>query len=303
MARSAPSYGEGKVAVLSDPALRRPRGRAREARSDVVRFWSDGAGTGLDVAAARFVHHAFRPHTHDQLMLGLIDRGTKSFRRERARFLAGPGAISVVNPGDLHTGSRALGHELRYRALYVPASVLAAMAERPADGSPPAFATGVVRDAPLFLKLSRAHAAIAGGDSRMAREHLVLEAVAHLVRLHASLDRRRQPTLAQAPLQVRRAHELIADRFAEELSIAAIARAAGMSPYHLMRQFRRFTGLPMHVFQNQLRVERGKALLRRGMAAAEVALAVGFADQSHFTKRFKELVGAPPASYQRDMQA
>jgi len=69
-----------------------------------------------------------------------------------------------------------------------------------------------------------------------------------------------------------------------------------------MRQFRRHVGIPMHALQNQLRVGLGRRLLRDGMPASEVALEVGFADQSHFSKRFKELVGAPPTSYQRNVR-
>jgi AraC-like DNA-binding protein len=70
----------------------------------------------------------------------------------------------------------------------------------------------------------------------------------------------------------------------------------------LMRLFRRHVGMPMHALQTQLRVELGKRLLQRGMTASQTALEVGFADQSHFTKRFKEMVGTSPVAYQRNRQ-
>jgi len=235
-------------------------------------------------------------------MIGLIDAGTKSFMRERKRFFAESGSISVVNAGELHTGSRAEGDELRYRALYIPLAVLAAAAGYAADGDAPEFCSGVVRDEPLFRVLGRAHASIVHGSGRLEREQRLLEGVQMLAGKYGSPRRSSEPLIGAAPRAVRSAYALIDARFTEELSISEIAAAVEISPYHLMRQFRRHVGIPMHALQNQLRVGLGRRLLRDGMPASEVALEVGFADQSHFSKRFKELVGAPPTSYQRNVQ-
>jgi len=64
--------------------------------------------------------------------------------------------------------------------------------------------------------------------------------------------------------------------------------------------FRGETGLPPHAYLNQLRVRLARRLLDRGVTPAEVAAAVGFADQAHLTRHFKRVVGVPPGSYQRE---
>jgi AraC-like DNA-binding protein len=232
-------------------------------------------------------------------MIGLIDAGTKSFMRERTRFMAGPSSISIVNAGDLHTGSRAAGEELRYRALYIPVSILvdAAGTSGPAEG--PGFRSGVLHDDRLFLALGRIHASIVDRSSRLEREQLLLGAVRDLASRYGSPWKPREKSIAEAPIQVRAAYAIIQAQFTENLSIFDIATAVNVSPYHLMRQFRRHVGVPMHTLQTQLRVDLGKKLLRQGLPACEAALAAGFADQSHFSRRFKELVGAPPVFYQR----
>ncbi len=288
--------------VLSDPAPAGEVGAGGGGRADTVRHWtSDIYGGGVEATANRFVRHRFRPHTHDTLMLGLIESGAKLFARERRAHIATPGAISIVNPGELHTGERAAGAELRYRALYIPGGLLALAMRRPApepEGASVAFRDAVIGDEPVYAAMVRAHVAIVAGAPLLAQESYLLHALVGLVGRHASWagpERR----IAAAPREVRIVRELIDARFADELSITELSGAAGLSPYHLMRQFRRFVGLPIHAYQIQVRIEAAKALLGSGLAVVEVALEVGFADQSHFSKRFKDLIGASPGAYQR----
>jgi AraC-like DNA-binding protein len=73
-----------------------------------------------------------------------------------------------------------------------------------------------------------------------------------------------------------------------------------MSPFALLRAFRGETGLPPHAYLNQLRVRLARRLLDRGVAPAEVAAEVGFADQAHLTRHFKRVMGVPPGAYQRE---
>lgn len=286
---------DGNAAVLSDPAAVEG-GSLYAGLRDGVRVWRLD-GCGAVATAARFVRHAFRPHTHDTFMFGLIERGAKTFQRERATYLAAPYSVSVVNPGDLHTGQRAAGEELRYRALYVPAQTLSdAVGMATAVG----FQSGVIEDAGVFRAMVHAHDALVGGGTRLARDSLVLGALGLLASRHGGVatgDR----TGAARP-EIGRARALIEDRYADALSIASIAQEVALSPYHLMRQFHRQVGMPMHAYQLQVRIERARHLLARGEAPAHVALSVGFADQAHFSKRFKSLVGASPASYQRDVR-
>lgn len=90
--------------VLSNPALRASlRDGPYSGIADGVRVWTHAGG--VEATAARFVRHRFSPHTHDTLMMGLIEKGSKTFRRERRTHVAPAGSISVVNPGDLHTGA------------------------------------------------------------------------------------------------------------------------------------------------------------------------------------------------------
>jgi AraC family transcriptional regulator len=77
-----------------------------------------------------------------------------------------------------------------------------------------------------------------------------------------------------------------------------------MSPYHFLRLFRDSSGLTPHQYLVYRRVEMAKSmLLRDDLSVAEVAQRLGFADQSHFTRHFRRLTGAPPGQLGRAIRA
>jgi AraC family transcriptional regulator len=85
---------------------------------------------------------------------------------------------------------------------------------------------------------------------------------------------------------------------AENLSLAEVAHACGLSVAQFARAFKRSLGLPPHRFLIERRVERARdLLLHTGLPLADVAVRCGFADQSHFTKVFHRVVGTSPGHF------
>ena len=104
---------------------------------------------------------------------------------------------------------------------------------------------------------------------------------------------------------VRRARDLMDREYAKPLDVAAIARAALMSPAHFSRQFRAAYGETPYTYLMTRRIERAKALLRRGdLSVTEVCFEVGCTSLGSFSARFTELVGETPTAYKaRDHSA
>jgi transcriptional regulator GlxA family with amidase domain len=89
----------------------------------------------------------------------------------------------------------------------------------------------------------------------------------------------------------------IREHYAEDVSLADIAKAADMSPFHLARVFKKSMGMAPHHYLVEVRVHSARALLSTGgdrPSLAEVATAVGFSDQSHLTRQFKRILGTTP---------
>lgn len=97
---------------------------------------------------------------------------------------------------------------------------------------------------------------------------------------------------------LRRARDLMDREYARPLDVPALARAAFMSPAHFSRQFRAAYGETPYSYLMTRRIERAKALLRRGdMSVTEVCMAVGCTSLGSFSARFTELVGETPSAY------
>jgi AraC-like DNA-binding protein len=105
---------------------------------------------------------------------------------------------------------------------------------------------------------------------------------------------------ALAPAQLARALERIDAALDGQLRIADLARHCGLSPSHFVQAFRRATGTTPHRWLSLRRIERARRLLREtDLPLARLALACGFADQSHFTRVFTARTGTPPGAWRR----
>ncbi|MGE0494597.1 MAG: helix-turn-helix transcriptional regulator [Vulcanimicrobiota bacterium] len=89
----------------------------------------------------------------------------------------------------------------------------------------------------------------------------------------------------------------IDERPGRKLTLEELARQVSWHPHHLQKLFRARYGLSPGRYQNQLRLEQAVRLLREQRAAAEVALEVGFTDQSHLIRAFRRWHGCTPAAY------
>ncbi|WP_026424163.1 helix-turn-helix domain-containing protein [Actinokineospora inagensis] len=99
-------------------------------------------------------------------------------------------------------------------------------------------------------------------------------------------------------VRLRQARDRMDRDYAQPLDVAALARGAHMSAGHFARSFRAAFGETPHSYLMTRRVERAKALLRRGdLSVTEVCFAVGCSSLGSFSSRFTELVGETPSAY------
>ncbi len=138
---------------------------------------------------------------------------------------------------------------------------------------------------------------IAGGPSGcLYGEGLATALAAHLISSYSTAPRP-LPELTKglpAPL-LRRLLSMIEDRLSEDLNLTELARESGLSQSHFASLFRMSTGLSPHRYIVQRRVERARSLLQSTtLSLGEIALAVGFYDQSHLTRQMKRILGVTP---------
>lgn len=183
----------------------------------------------------------------------------------------------------------------------------------------------VLRFAPALLERTAQEAGLPTGRAALAPRHQLQDA--HLAHIAWALDAERQagfpngrlyaeslgtalavhllgrytlakkapPSLSAA--QLRRVVDYIENRLDEDLSLPVLAGVAHSSVSHFKTLFKRSLGVPVHEYVLQRRVERASALLRQGrLPASEVALAAGFAHQSHMARTMRRVLGVSPSA-------
>jgi AraC family transcriptional regulator len=103
-----------------------------------------------------------------------------------------------------------------------------------------------------------------------------------------------------APWQARRAEAMIEKSLGEKLSVGALAEAVRLSPSHFRRAFRHTFGIAPHGYILRRRIDRAKELMQTtNDALADIALACGLADQSHFSTVFRRIECTSPNAWRR----
>nr|ALG65290.1 ThaI [Pseudomonas fluorescens] len=166
------------------------------------------------------------------------------------------------------------------------------------NGSP-RFISSVVTDSQVARAFSNVHLFAEHEASALLQQTAWREAALMLFQRHARLGPVAAP--GNEPVAVRRAREILLEHLAFPPSLEALASSVGLSPFHFARVFRKATGLPPHSWVTQKRLACAQVLLKQGTTPSRVAAELGFADQSHLTRQFKQAFGIGPGAYRSAM--
>ena len=137
-----------------------------------------------------------------------------------------------------------------------------------------------------------------GADSKFYAESMSTALSAHLLRRYSSYRaiKNYQGRLPQSSLKTVIAY--IHEHLDQSLTLAELASIVFLSPHHFAHLFKQSTGRSPHQYITQCRIERAKRLLRQaGTPIAEICQQVGFQNQSHFTRVFRQYTQTTPKAY------
>ncbi|MDF3838760.1 AraC family transcriptional regulator [Cupriavidus basilensis] len=279
------------------------RGRSAADAAQPARYWFDPAMPYVESRCACDSGAAYLPHTHPTLSIGAIDSGHSLFSTEAGPVRLSRGDVVVIPAGQVHACNPVPDGRWSYQMLHLdPAWVEAVLA---ANGAAPALPQALARvritsAADSYAALCRLNQMLFSAAPAARKEAALAGFVGVLL---GGIDPRqtvrlpRPPACGQASLA--RLVALLRERHAEALPLADMARSVGLSRYQLIRAFRAETGMTPHAYQLDLRINQARRLLRAGAAPAEIAQELGFSDQSHFQRAFKQRVALTPRHYQR----
>lgn len=265
---------------------------------DAAKLWSVPHLDDLHLLRANFVTYAFKRHSHDYFVIGLIEHGLQKFAYQRDTFITPPTGIIIINPGEAHTGEAATASGFQYRALYPETHVLQQIASEIKGRTQdiPFFGQPVIHDPGLFPSLRQLHALLETTTTILEHESHYLWTLAQLISRHADTTPRIR-ALKRERHEIQRIRRYIEERYAENIMLDELAALVHWNKFYLLRVFRAEVGLPPHAYLESVRVRAAQHLLKRGLPLSQVAYDTGFSSQSHFTTTFKRLIGVTPGQY------
>ena len=230
-------------------------------------------------------------HCHESAYFGLVLQGTYRETYEGRTRECGPSTLLFHPAGEVHD-ERHDDALVRIFSIELPTTWRARLPEQ----AVPLRAPGCFRSGPLLRLALRLYAESQKDDPvvPLAIEGLMLELLAEVCR------QRRHPAESRAPRWLKQVRDLLNEQYSEELSLEGIARLVNVHPTHLCRVFRQHYHCTPGDFVRWLRIERARRyLVESDTPLAEIALRVGYSDQSHFATAFKRLTGFTPSQFRK----
>jgi AraC-like DNA-binding protein len=248
---------------------------------------------GVELYRARIVRHAFEPHTHAAYGLGAIEAGVERFRYRGSEHLAPAGSLVLMNPDELHTGRAGHAGGWSYRMVYLDR----ALVEQVTGERGWWFGDAVGHDAPRARRVGALLDRLWHTDDPLAFDGLLLTLLTEF-RAHA-----RTPRVApvEGALRFAAVIDFMRAHLHRRLTLDELAAVAGLSPFHFLRRFQATHHATPQQMLMALRLFEAKQRLARGEPPAQVAAAVGLADQAHLTRALARRYGVTPARYQQQL--
>ena len=239
---------------------------------------------------AYFGGRGYGLHRHDTYAIGCTLAGVQSFHYRRGLRHSLPGGVLVLHPDEAHDGQAGTEAGFHYRMAYVqPALIQRILGGRPL----PFVRDGISSDA----RLRAACAALLGDTDAMAdplrEDDAIYDLTQALCAAAGQVPARPRPDYAACE----RARQYIHDARGQAVSLDDLERAAGIDRWSLSRDFRALYGTSPYRYALLRRLDLARRLIAAGQPLAQAALAAGFTDQSHMTRRHAEAFGMTPAHW------
>jgi AraC-like DNA-binding protein len=276
------------------------------AKQEQAKAWQLPALENLEVLHATYRTHTFARHVHEEFCLGIIVGGVEAVRYRGTTHIAPTGSLVVFQPDEGHSNWAATAAGWSFQVIYPAIDLLQrAIGAEETTIAMPFFADPIIADRSLFCQISQFHAQLAHPQTtiQLEQESQLLAILQTLVTRHAVWHKPNQFTIGREHRAVKQIKDYLQVYYAQDPSLEDLSTVCGLSPFHLARVFRKATGLPPHAYLISLRIAHAKIHLCQNRSLAEIAIDLGFTDQSHFTHTFKAWVGIPPGQYRTQIKS
>lgn len=249
---------------------------------------------GVEIITGRFRNHIVPRHSHDGLMLSLLNDGVQKLHYRGATHVANAGTLLAIPPNEVHAAEPGEDNGWCYDTMTIPSDLLE---QQHPEGSR-FFCETVILDDRLSNAFQKLFVSFKDGPV-LQQEEALLDVIECFLTRHARLPK--QVSYKQTEQRaVDTCQAYLAECLDRNVTLADLSNLARIDRYLLVRCFTDIVGMPPHAWHMQRRLQKSLELLSEGQAVADVAAATGFSDQAHLTRLFKRWTGITPGRYRKD---
>jgi AraC-like DNA-binding protein len=258
--------------------------------------WRTDHFFNIDFAFYSFTQHCFPRHFHDHFVIELVLKGADNFYCAGKNYTAYTNQLVLINPGEVHTGSTFAGAPLQYFSFYPDKKALNDVSDALDLPLPNDFNFRKCRQdsSGVTAKLQALYHSFISGSDTLLQEEIFFDC------MHALLQcERKTPTKSNdnGDPRINKLTDFIATHFRENISLQQMAGLVNLNPFHLVRLFKKNTGLSPYDYLLIFRTERAKQLLHKGHQVQEAARQSGFYDTSHLNRSLRRITATSPKSF------
>lgn len=245
---------------------------------------------GLTLTDTVYTHSKVDWHYHEHAYFTFILQGQVLEGNKKEIYHCAPGSLLFHHWQDAHYNIKPEGFTRGFHL-----EIEKPWFERMGFGTENLEGSLKISDPGIKLLMYQIFRATKMGD---ASEVISVESL--LAELLSKLQSKQQKASRSKPLWVTLIDEILRERFAENLTLEALSELVQIHPVHLSRDFSRYFHCNLGQYIRQLKVEKALSLMAQPqMTFTEIAYECGFADQSHFTRCFKELNDLNPTAHRK----
>lgn len=235
-----------------------------------------------------------KKHFHEEYSVIVILNGSCAAWIEENEYSLKSGDVLFISPGVVHSCIPEKGStDLSYRMAALNRDWLENFFMNPGHFKDFTSRTFILPTAIDVNKIFPLSTADTSGDSIILSEDSLSDILLSASEIISSPSNKKSITSSETDHVV----DYLKNNYMKDISLDELAEISGLSKYYLIYKFKKQYGLTPYAYLTNLRINTAKYMLKGNSPIIEVALEVGFYDQSHFTNTFNQYVGISPQSY------
>ncbi|WP_299110669.1 AraC family transcriptional regulator [uncultured Winogradskyella sp.] len=264
-----------------------------------INYWNVDTWPGTSFSKTTYSSFEFGKHFHDYYTLILIEQGINEGFTEKKRYKINRANTLFINPGELHAGNSFERNLLSFNTFRFDKEYLKALENTFQHNTRNIhFINEPINDQRLQTKLKQFFYQSKQLDYRFSLECLNIE-IFELLFNNYTDDKKLKLTALKKHNCLKKAIEFLNDNFNENFTLDKLAKHSNVSPYHLIREFKKIYNQTPFEYLRNIRIEKSKSLLKTEVSITNIALELGFFDTSHFTRNFIYNEGVSPLRYRQ----